>query len=287
MHVLAGWFLVSVAHAAFPDSDALATEALARFDVDHDGVVSVAELEARTAMAGIAAGLDSSRDGTVDLSEFKTWLRFAVPRVPREGSTADPASGVFALTALSAPAAAADGPVLPPGDRLLVHVPDFEQVFRDPEVQVKVGGTAYVANDLGRPPDLRASDHLYSGWVSRPAGEAMDVEVVAGDKSWKGAVTVGTASATRPLPIQCNAEGTLKGLEIPEGDIPANIPTGSTPSLSASAGDRPVSADTPAASPVWSATHPVVVLLAALVGGLGIGVGVGLSSALSARLRKD
>ena len=296
MHVVAAWSLVSLALAAFPDSDALAAEALARFDGDADGAVTVVELQARSAAPGIAAELDSSRDGTIDVEEFKAWIRYAVPRAPREGAAKDPASRVFPLTALSAPAAAADGPAVLPGDRLLVHVPDFEQLFREPEVTVKVGGAAYVANDVGRPPDQRASDHLYSAWVSRPAGEAAEVEVVAGDKSWKGSVTVGTASATRPLPIQCNAEGTLKGLEVPEGDIPANIPTGSTPSMAASDGG-PSSAATAAATaaasaaapvaPAWSATHPVVVVLAALVGGLGIGVGFGVSSALAARLRRD
>ena len=239
MHVVAAWSLVSLALAAFPDSDALAVEALARFDVDGNGVVTVSELQARTASVGTGEALDSSHDGTVDVEEFKAWVRYTVPRVPREGAATDPASRVFPLTALAAPAAAADGAEVRPGDRLLMHVPDFEHVFRDPEVTVKVGGTVYSANDVGRPPDQRASDHLYSAWVSRPAGEAMDVEVVAGDKSWKGSVNVGTASATRPLPIQCNAEGTIKGLEIPEGDIPANIPTGSNPSMSAPTGDRP------------------------------------------------
>jgi hypothetical protein len=297
MHVPAGWFLVSLARAAFPDSDALAREALARFDADRDGTVSVSELEARTATAGVAAGLDVSRDGTVDVEEFKTWVRLAVPRVPRESAAADPAARVFGLTVLSAPASAADGRAAE--GRLLVHVPDFEQVFREPEVQLKVGGVTTTANDAGRPPDLRASDHLYSGWIAHPAGETLDVEVVAGDRSWKGTVTVGKASATSPLPIQCTAEGTLKGLEIPEGDIPANVPTGGTPDLAASSGERPgpptaspasataSPASTETATPLWSATHPLVVLLAALVGGLGVGVGLGVSNAIAARVRKD
>jgi hypothetical protein len=103
----------------FPPSAQLYAEALARFDGDHDGVVTRAEFARFDQTPADFTGIDTSGDGAIDAPEFAVFIRSKQPRElvsrrqPRPGPqapAAPPEPPRAAPPAVPSPSAAAPPP---------------------------------------------------------------------------------------------------------------------------------------------------------------------------------
>ncbi len=291
MSVLACLLLLPTLRAApvLPGEIDATRDALARFDDDRDGVVRVAELDAHARAMGTGLAMDKDHDDVVSVAEFDAWLKVTLARPPRPSVANDPAVALFPASLLAAPAYAK--PPEAQADKVLLHLPDFKKTLTDTEMTLVVGAEETTANDAGQPPDLKAGDHLYSGWVPMPKDGKLALEVRVGDTTWKGEVTTTGADAATPLPIDRREDGTLNGLPIPAHDAPAGQPPpgglpvaapGVAPGsvgppdrgtpTAPGAGDAAVAVAAPA-SEVASGVNPVLLGVVALAVGLGVGVG--------------
>jgi hypothetical protein len=301
--------LLTVANAAPLMTEAqVAQEALLRFDGNRDGTVTRMEMDARGRAPGVGTAMDASADGTVSADEFVAWTRRQVARLPRPTLPEDPSVAAFPVTLFGSVAYAK--PRKDDADKVLLHIPDFQQALTVTELQLVTGGATTTANDAGQPPDLKAADHLYSGWVAKPSGKVLSLEIKAGDQVWKGDVDPTGADAATPLPVDRKQDGTLAGLPIPAHDAPAGQPppgmqdataAGGLPTgpgagvgqagqgpagpppgmIQQTVGGVPVTNDTPIANTSEpSGVNPLVIVGAALAAGIGIGIGVALGPSL-------